>query len=161
MAKEKENKTNAMRIIENAGISFQTYRYESDGQALDGVTVAGKLGKAPEEVYKTLVTKGSARDPYVFVLPANAELDLKKAAKAVGEKAVAMIHVADINKLTGYVRGGCSPVGMKKQYVTVIHAAAQQLPTITVSAGRIGRQVELNALDLARLTGAAFAEITR
>jgi len=161
MAKEKETKTNAMRIIESAGIAFTTHSYESDGKAVDGVTVAGKLGKSPEEIYKTLVTKGSARDPYVFVVPAAAELDLKKAAKAVGEKAVAMIPVADINKLTGYVRGGCSPVGMKKQYVTVIHTAAQELPTITVSAGRIGRQVELDANDLAKLIDAKFADITR
>ncbi len=161
MAKEKEPKTNAMRIIESAGIPFVTHSYESDGKAVDGVTVAAKLGKSPEEIYKTLVTRGSARDPYVFVVPAAAELDLKKAAKAVGEKAVAMIPVADINRLTGYVRGGCSPVGMKKQYTTVIHTAAQALPTITVSAGRIGRQVELNANDLAGLIGAAFADITR
>ena len=161
MAKDKENKTNAMRIIESAGIAFTTHSYESDGKAVDGVTVADKLGKSPDEIYKTLVTKGSARDPYVFVVPAAAELDLKKAAKAVGEKAVAMIPVADINKLTGYVRGGCSPGGMKKQYVTVIHTAARELPTITVSAGRIGRQVELNADDLARLIDAKFADITR
>ena len=161
MAKDKENKTNAMRIIESAGIAFTTHSYESDGKAVDGVTVAGKLGKSPDEIYKTLVTKGSARDPYVFVVPAAAELDLKKAAKAVGEKAVAMIPVADINKLTGYVRGGCSPVGMKKQYVTVIHTAARELPTITVSAGRSGRQVHLNADDLARLIDAKFADITR
>lgn len=161
MAKDKEPKTNAMRIIESAGIAFETHSYESDGKALDGVTVAAKLGKSPDEIYKTLVTKGSGRDPYVFVVPAGAELDLKKAAKAVGEKAVAMIPVADINKLTGYVRGGCSPVGMKKQYTTVIHATARALPTITVSAGRIGRQVELNANDLAALIGARFEEITR
>lgn len=161
MAKEKENKTNAMRIIEAAGILFVTHSYESDGKAVDGVTVAGKLGKSPDEIYKTLVTKGSARDPYVFVVPAPAELDLKKAAKAVGEKAVAMIPVADINRLTGYVRGGCSPVGMKKQYITVIEEEALLLPTITVSAGRIGRQVELNAEDLAKLIGATFCDIIR
>jgi len=159
MAKEKETKTNAMRIIESAGIAFTTHSYESDGKAVDGVTVAGKLGKSPEEIYKTLVTKGSARDPYVFVVPAAAELDLKKAAKAVGEKAVAMIPVADINKLTGYVRGGCSPVGMKKKYPTYFDETCVLWEEIAVSAGARGHQMILPPEELAALVNAKLVDI--
>ena len=162
MAKQKEEKTNVMRILDQKGIPYSAHTYEhEEGVAVDGVTVARSLGQDPECVFKTLVARGASKGIYVFAIPVADNLDLKKAAKAVGEKAVAMIPVADINKLTGYVRGGCSPVGMKKQYVTVIHSAAQNIPTITVSAGRIGRQVELNALDLANLIGAKFEDITR
>ena len=116
----KEAKTNAMRILERAKVPYTAHEYaHEEGVAVDGVTVAASMGEDPACVYKTLVTQGSSKNYFVFVIPVAAELDLKAAARSVGEKSVAMIHVADINKVTGYVRGGCSPVGMKKQYKTV------------------------------------------
>ena len=116
----KEAKTNAMRILERAKVPYTAHEYaHEEGVAVDGVTVAASMGEDPACVYKTLVTQGSSKNYFVFVIPVAAELDLKAAARSVGEKSVAMIHVADINKVTGYVRGGCSPVGMKKQYTTV------------------------------------------
>ena len=116
----KEAKTNAMRILERAKVAYTAHEYpHEEGVAVDGVTVAASMGEDPACVYKTLVTQGASRNYFVFVIPVAAELDLKAAARSVGEKSVAMIHVADINKVTGYVRGGCSPVGMKKQYTTV------------------------------------------
>ena len=134
------------------------FTYEA-GEAVDGVTVAGKIGRPPEQVFKTLVTKG--RDGYfVFVLPAAAELDLKKAARAAGQKAVEMIPVKDLLKTTGYIRGGCSPVGMKKAFPTVIASEAEVLDTIIVSAGRIGWQMELAPESLRNLIGASFGDIT-
>ena len=114
-----------------------------------------------EKVYKTLVTVGNSRNYFVFVLPIEAELDLKKAAKSVGEKSLAMIHVKEITSVTGYVRGGCTAVGMKKQYVTRIDASAKQLETMIVSGGRIGSQIELRPEDLCRAARAEFAEITQ
>ena len=116
----KEAKTNAMRILERAKVAYTAHEYpHEEGVAVDGIHVAQSMGEDPACVYKTLVTQGASRNYFVFVIPVAAELDLKAAARSVGEKSVAMIHVADINKVTGYVRGGCSPVGMKKQYVTV------------------------------------------
>ena len=126
---------------------------------MDGVTVAGLIGAAPEQVFKTLVTRGASKSIYVFVIPVAAELDLKKAARTVGEKSIAMIHVSEITALTGYVRGGCSPIGMKKQYKTVYHESALEQETIIVSAGRIGSQVELEPNALATLTRGQFADI--
>ncbi len=153
-----ENKTNAMRILDKAKIPYTVHTYEA-GEAVDGVTVAGKIGRPPEQVFKTLVTKG--RDGYfVFVLPAAAELDLKKAARAAGQKAVEMIPVKDLLKITGYIRGGCSPVGMKKAFPTVIASEAEALDTIIVSAGRIGWQMELAPESLRNLIGASFGDIT-
>jgi Cys-tRNA(Pro)/Cys-tRNA(Cys) deacylase len=140
---------------------FDTSEYEVDESDLSGVHAAESLGVDPDCVFKTLVARGASKGIYVFVIPVADSLDLKKAARAVGEKSIEMVAVKEINGLTGYVRGGCSPVGMKKQYVTVIHTAAQDIPTITVSAGRIGRQVELNAVDLANLIGAKCEDITR
>ena len=159
MAKDKENKTNAMRIIEGAGIPFVTHSYESGGQAVDGVTVAGKLGKSPDEIYKTLVTKGSGRDPYVFVVPAAAELDLKKAAKAAGDKNMEMVAVKELLALTGYIRGGCSPVGMKKKYPTHFDETCVLWEEIAVSAGARGHQMILPPEELARLVGAKLVDI--
>ena len=116
----KEAKTNAMRMLERAKVAYTSHEYpHEEGQAVDGANVARLTGQDPARVFKTLVTQGADRNYYVFVVPVLAELDLKKAAKAAGVKSVAMIHVADINKVTGYIRGGCSPVGMKKQFVTV------------------------------------------
>lgn len=153
-----ENKTNAMRILDKAKIPYTVHTYEA-GEAVDGITVAGKIGRPPEQVFKTLVTKG--RDGYfVFVLPAAAELDLKKAARAAGQKAVEMIPVKDLLKITGYIRGGCSPVGMKKAFPTVIASEAEALDTIIVSAGRIGWQMELAPESLRNLIGASFGNIT-
>lgn len=143
-------KTNVIRILETAKIPYRMYTYESDG-AIDGVTVAQKIGKTAAMVFKTLVTQASGRIFYVFVVPVAAELDLKAAAKAVGEKAVEMIKVADINQITGYVRGGCSPIGMKKEFKTVIDSSCLGLDTFILSAGKIGIQVELDPKDLIKL----------
>ena len=141
-----------MRILDKAGISYNTYSYDSSDGMIDGVSAAKKIGKPAEIVYKTLVTKGSSREHYVFVIPVNSELDLKSAAKAVGEKSVEMIKVTDINKVTGYIRGGCSPIGMKKEYKTVLDNCCKVLDTIIISAGKIGNQIELSPNDLLRLT---------
>ena len=153
-------KTNAMRILESAGISYTPHTYESDDGLIDGVSVAKKLGIEVEQVFKTLVTVAKSGSYYVFDIPVNAELNLKKAAAAVGEKSVEMIAVKDINKVTGYIRGGCSPIGMKKEYKTVIDETAILFDTICISAGKIGYQVELNPEDLARLVNAEFVDIT-
>lgn len=161
MAKQKEEKTNVMRILEQHGIAYTAHTYpHQEGVAVDGVTVARSLGQDPECVFKTLVARGASKGIYVFVIPVGDNLDLKKAARAVGEKSVEMIPVKEINALTGYVRGGCSPVGMKKQYPTVFHETAEIIDTMMVSAGRIGYQVELAPAELAELVGAQLADIT-
>lgn len=155
-----EFKTNVMRILDKAKITYTAHTYDHSDGAIDGAAVAEKLGQNPEQVFKTLVTKGAGRDYYVFVVPVLKELDLKKAARSVGEKHVEMIHVKDINKVTGYIRGGCSPIGMKKQFVTVFDESAESIETIIVSAGKIGYQIELAPKDLIELVGAKTAEIT-
>lgn len=155
-----EFKTNVMRILDKAKITYKAHTYDHSDGAIDGATVAEKMGQNPEQVFKTLVTKGAGRDYYVFVVPVLKELDLKRAAKSVGEKHVEMIHVKDINKVTGYIRGGCSPIGMKKQFVTVFDKSAENIETIIVSAGKIGYQIELAPKDLIELVGAKTAEIT-
>lgn len=156
-----ESKTNVMRALEQKKISYIAHQYPHEGTAVDGVTVAELIGKEADSVYKTLVTAGAKSGHYVFVIPVAAELDLKKAAKAVGEKSIAMVHVAEILALTGYVRGGCSPIGMKKRYTTVLHEAAKNLPSIVVSAGKIGEQVELSPRDLAAMIQGDFADLVR
>lgn len=155
-----EFKTNVMRILDKAKITYKAHTYDHSDGAIDGAAVVEKMGQNPEQVFKTLVTKGAGRDYYVFVVPVLKELDLKKAAKSVGEKHVEMIHVKDINKVTGYIRGGCSPIGMKKQFVTVFDKSAENIETIIVSAGKIGYQIELAPKDLIELVGAKTAEIT-
>lgn len=160
MAKQKENKTNAMRILESLKVPFEHYTYECD-EFVDAIQIADMLHLPYEKVYKTLVTVGNSKNYFVFVIPIAEELDLKKAAKAVGEKSVEMIHVKDINAITGYIRGGCTAVGMKKQYATRIDSSAKELPTIVVSGGRIGSQIELKPEDLAKAARAEFAEIIR
>ena len=152
-----ELKTNAMRILDTNKINYMVHIYEP-GDSIDGISVSKKIGKSVDEVYKTLVTKGKD-DYFVFVIPVSEELNLKKAAKAVEEKAIEMIHVKDINKVTGYIRGGCSPIGMKKQYKTVINETAILLDTFVVSAGKIGFQVELNPEELSQLINAEFEDI--
>ena len=154
-----ENKTNAMRMLDRAKVPYTPHTYETDGEHVDGITVATSIGEPLERVYKTLVTAGKSGGHYVFVIPVAAELDLKKAAKAVGEKSVQMIHVKDINKLTGYIRGGCSPIGMKKQCPTVLSDSARDLPTVIVSGGRIGFQVELEPNALLKLIRGQFGDI--
>ena len=146
-------------MFDKEKLPYTPHAYEHDEGAVDGMTLAGRLGIDPAKIFKTLVTKGADRNYYVFDVPVNRELDLKKAAKAVGVKSVEMIPVADINKVTGYVRGGCSPVGMKKKYRTVFDITAEGLETILVSAGKIGWQIEARPQDLARLSGAIFADI--
>lgn len=159
-AKKKEVKTNAMRILESMKIPFLHYTYECD-EFIDGIQIADKLGLPHEKVYKTLVTVGNSRNYFVFVIPIAKELDLKTAARSVGEKSVEMIHVKDINAITGYIRGGCTAVGMKKQYVTRIDSSADGMEKIIVSGGRIGSQLELAPKDLARACGAEFADVVR
>lgn len=160
MAKQKEVKTNAMRILESMKIPFEHYTYECD-EFVDAIQIADMLNLPYEKVYKTLVTVGNSKNYFVFVIPIAEELDLKKAAKSVGEKSVEMIHVKDINSITGYIRGGCTAVGMKKQYVTRIDNSAKELSKIVVSGGRIGSQIELSPEDLAKAARAEFAEIIR
>lgn len=160
MAKHTEVKTNVMRILEQAKVNYTPHEYPHGKEAVDGVTVAGLLGQDVNTVFKTLVARGKGGAIHVFVIPVAAELDLKKAARAVGEKAVEMVHVRELLGLTGYVRGGCSPVGMKKAYGTVFHETAAHIPTIMVSAGKVGYQVETRPADLIALTGAAIADIT-
>ena len=161
MAKPKEEKTNVMRILEQKQISYTAHTYEhEEGVAVDGVTVAASLGQDPECVFKTLVARGASKGIYVFCIPVAENLDLKKAARAVGEKSIEMVAVKEINALTGYVRGGCSPVGMKKQYPTVFHETAEIVDTIMVSAGKIGYQVELAPESLMELVGATMADLT-
>lgn len=153
-------KTNAMRILDSAKISYSIYTYESDGD-FDGQSVAKKIGKDPSCVFKTLVTVAPTKNYYVFVVPVQNELDLKACARAVGEKAVEMIAVKDINKVTGYIRGGCSPIGMKKQYVTVVDSACLSLETMVFSAGKIGYQVEVSPSELIKLINAKTDKVTR
>lgn len=155
-----EIKTNVMRILEKEGIEYIAHEYPHGKEAVDGVSVAKLLGQNPGYVFKTLVTKGS-KDYYVFAIPVAEELDLKKCAKSVGEKSVEMIHVKDITKVTGYVRGGCSPIGMKKHYKTTFHITAQDIPQIIVSAGRIGSQIDLKPSELIRLTDGQCADIIK
>lgn len=155
----KENKTNAMRMLERAKISYTQLSYDASDGHIDGASVAEKMGQNPAEVYKTLVTKGHSGDHFVFVIPVLAELDLKKAAKSVGEKNVEMIAVADLLKTTGYIRGGCSPVGMKKQFKTVIDESARNLEHFYVSGGRIGLQICVNPVDLKQAINAEFKNI--
>ena len=158
----KEAKTNAMRLLEKEKVAYTAHAYpHEEGVAVDGVTVAQSMGEDPACVFKTLVTQGASRNYFVFVIPVAAELDLKAAARSVGEKSVAMIHVAAINKVTGYVRGGCSPVGMKKQSVTVFDASALQQEKIYVSAGRIGLQVCCAPAGLIRAARASTAALTQ
>lgn len=151
----KEQKTNVMRILDKAGIAYNTYTYDSGDGLIDGVSVAGKIKKSPEQVYKTLVAKGSSREYYVFIIPVAEELDLKAAARSIGEKSVEMIKVNDITKVTGYIRGGCSPIGMKKDYKTVLDSSSAGLNTMVISAGKIGCQIELSPEDLGKLTNSS------
>ena len=164
MAKKKEEKTNVMRILDQRKIPYTARFYEDEagpeGTREYGVHVARALGQDPARGFKTLVARGASKGIYVFEVPVAENLDLKKAAKAVGEKSIELLHVAEINAVTGYIRGGCSPVGMKKQFRTVIDDSAQGLEAMVVSAGKIGFQVELSPADLAGLARARFAPVS-
>ena len=158
MAKEKEIKTNAMRILDRQKIKYEVLQYECD-EFIDGLHTAEKTGAPVEQSFKTLVAQGKSKQYYVLVLPIAEEVDLKKAAKAVGEKSIEMIHVKDINQVTGYIRGGCTAIGMKKQYVTRIDESAQKLEKMIVSGGRLGVQIELKPEDLKKASKGEFADI--
>lgn len=156
----KEQKTNAMRILDKNKIDYTVNTYECDG-FVDGVTVADLLGQPYESSFKTLVAVGKSGGHFVFVLPIAEEVDLKAAARAVDEKAVELIHVKELFALTGYVRGGCTPIGMKKAFPTVIHESVLTFPTVIVSGGRIGAQIFIAPQDLVRVTRAKVADIIR
>ena len=155
----KEVKTNAMRILDRNKIKYTLNTYECDN-FVDGVSIADELGQDYDMSFKTLVTVGKSGQYYVFAIPIAEELDKKKAAKAVGEKSIEMLHVKDINKVTGYISGGCTPIGMKNQYPTVVHESAREHDTIIVSGGRIGAQIFLNPDDLLKVTGGKYGDIT-
>lgn len=155
-------KTNVMRILDQKKISYEAFEYpHEEGICVDGVKVAELLGQNKEEVFKTLVAIGHSKHYYVFVIPVAEELDLKKAAKAVKEKSVELIPVKDLLGITGYIRGGCSPIGMKKQFTTTLHETAKSLSHIIFSAGKIGYQVKMNPLDLAKVIRVEFIDIIR
>ena len=155
---EKKEKTNVMRILDQKKISYKHYCY-ADTAAVSGLDVAKVLGQDPAQVFKTLVTESGKGGHFVFVIPVGEELDLKKAAKAVGEKSISMLKSKELLPLTGYIHGGCSPIGMKKAFPTVIHSSAEHLKTMIFSAGKIGYQVEVAPGDLQTLIRCTFADI--
>ena len=154
----KPDKTNVMRVLDSRKIPYACHTYDAD-PALTGSQIAAILGEPADRVFKTLVTQGKSNKYYVFVVPVEAELDLKKAAKAAGEKSVAMIRQKDLLPLTGYVHGGCSPVGMKKAFPTFIHETAAAMERMYVSAGRVGAQIELSPGDLAKVVACTFSDL--
>lgn len=153
-------KTNAMRILEKEKIPYQMHTYESGDGQIDGLSVAKKTGQDPARVFKTLVTKGHSGNYFVYVLPVGKELDLKKAAKVFGEKAVELIPVSELNRVTGYIRGGCSPIGMKKLYRTAFDNSAEAQETILLSGGKIGFQIEASPQALAQACRGIFSDLT-
>ena len=154
-----EQKTNVMRILDQKKIPYTAHSYPHGDEAVDGVLVAELIGRSASQVFKTLVAVGTGKKYYVFVIPVDHSLDLKKAAKAVGEKAVSMLKVSELLGLTGYVRGGCSPIGMKKLFPTFLHESCIEQETIIVSAGKIGQQVELAPDALMKLVRGRTADI--
>lgn len=158
MGKNKEIKTNAMRILDGLKISYESYFYECD-EFIDAQRIADLLCLEHEVVYKTLVTRSSAQNIYVFVIPIDSELDLKKSARVVGEKSLEMIHVKEINAITGYIRGGCTAIGMKKKYITYIDDSAQVLDYMVVSGGKIGVQLKLRPQELVHACEGLFADL--
>lgn len=159
--KGKEDKTNVMRMLDQKKVSYIPHGYEhADGEPVDAVSAAAKLGRDPDDLFKTLVTRGSKGGFYVFVIPGSRELDLKKAAKSASEKSVEMIKVSELLDVTGYIRGGCSPIGMKKTFPTFFDESVTEHDTVLVSAGRIGRQVEMKPSDLLSFVRAKTADLT-
>ncbi|HII4516575.1 Cys-tRNA(Pro) deacylase [Clostridium perfringens] len=161
MAKDKKLKTNAMRILDSKKVSYEMLSYESEDGKIDGISVAHKIGVDEKNVFKTLVAQGTSKELYVFVIPVAEELDLKNAAKIAGEKKVEMIPVKDILKHTGYIRGGCSPIGLKRDYRTFIHESAKELDFMIVSAGKIGHQIKLNPNDLVEVVSGKFENLIK
>ena len=160
MAKEKTEKTNVMRLLEQKGIPYTPHDNRASG-AVGGTEVAAALGEDPARVFKTLVTVGASGGYYVFVIPVAEELDLKKAAKAVGEKSIAMLPQKELLPLTGYLHGGCSPIGMKKPFPTVLHQSAAEQESIYVSAGKVGFQAELAPADLQKMLPMRLADVIK
>lgn len=161
MAKQQQHKTNAQREVEAAGLAASYHGIDvEDGFSFTGTQLAEILGEDPDRVFKTLVTQGKSGEHYVFMIPVACELDLKKAATVVGEKSVAMIKAKELLPLTGYVHGGCSPLGMKKAFPTAIDETAALYDTICFSAGRVGHQIEMSPNDLAKLIDLTFADLT-
>lgn len=163
MAKKKEEKTNVMRILDQKKVAYTMRSYEEGdgpmGTSEYGLHIARSLGQDPAQVFKTLVARGASKAIYVYEIPVAENLDLKKAAKAVGEKSIELIHVSEINAITGYVRGGCTPIGMKKQFPTVFHQTVENHETVCISGGKIGVQLELPVKDLLEITRADVADI--
>lgn len=157
--KQNINKTNVMRILSQKKINYKSYCY-TDTDAVSGVDVAAALGQNPDQVFKTLVTVGAGRNNYVFMIPVGCELDLKKAAAAVGEKSVSMVKSKELLPLTGYIHGGCSPIGMKKQFKTVINSTASDFDSIIFSAGKIGYQVQVSLNDLKKVIDFELCDVT-
>ena len=160
MAKEKTEKTNVMRLLEQKGIPYTPHDYRASG-AVGGTEVAAALDEDPARVFKTLVTQGASGGHYVFVIPVAEELDLKKAAKAVDEKSIAMLPQKELLPLTGYIHGGCSPIGMKKPFPTVLHQSAAEQESIYVSAGKVGFQVEVAPADLQKMLPMRLADVIK
>ncbi|WP_164173088.1 Cys-tRNA(Pro) deacylase [Ruminococcus flavefaciens] len=154
----KELKTNAMRFLDKSKIEYTVQTYECD-EFIDGIHTAEKLGQPLDETFKTLVAQGKSGSYYCFLIPVALDLDMKKAAKSVEEKSVELIHVKDITKITGYVRGGCTPIGMKKQFMTVVHESAAELPMFFISGGRIGTQIHLSPQELVKAIRGKFEDI--
>lgn len=161
MAKDKEKKTNAMRMVERAKVPYNVYHYAWKEDALDAVHAAAELQRPTDQVFKTLVAIGDKTGPVVGVIPSDQELDLKKFARASGNKRVEMLHLKDLEKTTGYIRGGCSPIGMKKAYPTYVGAEIEKIDEILFSAGRRGTQMGLAVNDFLSVTGAHVADITK
>jgi len=157
----KETKTNAMRILDSNKINYKIHSYENKDNKIDGVAVAHKIGKDVDSVFKTLVTQGHSKEFYVFVIPVAEELDMKKASKIAGEKNIDMIHVKDINTITGYIRGGCSPLGMKKVFKTFIQEEALLFDTVIFSGGKIGSQIEMNPNELEKVIKCSFEDVIK
>ena len=161
MSKEKIVKTNAMRILDSKKVNYEVITYNNNDGKIDGIAVANKIGIDQEYVYKTLVAQGTSKELYVFVIPVAEELNLKEAAIITYEKKIEMIHVKDIMKHTGYIRGGCSPIGQKKNYKTYIHESAKMLDFMVVSAGKIGYQIKINPIDLINITNSKFENLIK
>ena len=157
--KKNNEKTNVMRIFDQNKISYQSYCYVDSG-VVSGIEVASVLEQNPDHVFKTLVTVGNSKNNYVFLVPVNKELNLKKAAKAVNEKSIEMLKSKDLLPLTGYIHGGCSPIGMKKQFKTIIDQSASEFPTIVFSGGKIGYQVETSLDELKRVLRFELGDIS-
>lgn len=159
-SKDKDIKTNAMRILDKNKIDYKVNTYDCDN-FIDGIHIADKLGQSYDVSFKTLVAKGKSGNFLVLVIPVDKEVDMKKAAKSAGEKSIEMLHVKDINSVTGYIRGGCSPLGMKKLYPTIIHESAKEHNEIIVSGGRLGSQIFLSPDDLCKVTKGKFDDIIK